>query len=495
MFLKVNLIQKILYLLTWLFFTLFSLLSPQILLAADENTASSNPEELYSKECADNPTATAAIVAALKQDDNIHAIEKLDLDANLLLQIVATQHYQNQAGYQVWIDFFNRDRLINLALERGADPNYLISEIFPLDQVDYYVAHPDQVQPEQIEKLVLFNKIGNIGLLLKNNFKKMDQGLYFKMRRLANRCGWFNNRDNKLYYWINDFLVDAVDHWEEKVIFVNEKKHKNLAINVTSTLKIPRTLHHIWLTNAVQKREIAEEDIKNLLLTKELFSHAASGEKWEQIVWTNDKSLIPHSVETLESTGIKVREISEVTNHLKLSKEVKKLIEYGLWGMASDTLRYDLINYFGGVYADLNYVFARNVEAEIYRYDFFVADDEIDYSHCENRCLRFENSLFGSKANHPVLNAVLSLVDRNLNHPPEYMRSYAMDIKSLTDAKTWEPFFFAYYKSANTEGNIDVVMSKDYNTIGTDVKKLSWFDNSGQLKNSRKFKLAINLWD
>jgi len=62
-------------------------------------------------------------------------------------------------------------------------------------------------------------------------------------------------------------------------------------------------------------------------------------EAWEHIVWTNDKSLIPRSVDKLQKEGIKVKDLSEIDKNFKLKQEVNDLIEHNKWGMASDFLR------------------------------------------------------------------------------------------------------------------------------------------------------------
>ena len=144
-----------------------------------------------------------------------------------------------------------------------------------------------------------------------------------------------------------------------------------------------------------------------------------------------------------------VREISEIEAYLRLSENVNELIDQGRWGMASDTLRYDLLKYSGGVYADLNYKFARDVEGEIHKYDFFT----VTLSN-----YRLDNFFFGSKADHPVLDEVLNLVDRNFNNPPEYISSLGeKGSRLITDLKTAVPITIAYYKAANRDGTVDVV--------------------------------------
>jgi hypothetical protein len=295
----------------------------------------------------------------------------------------------------------NYNELVYLALKNGADPNSIM--IFSMS---------NRLDPKTLE------------LLFNNNHKKMDSiDKFFKL-----------------------IYVDG-KHAQDPLYNYN-KKYKNLNAKASATPKIPRVIHHIWLTNNNQRKEISEEDIKHVLKTKEVFSQ--SEHKWEHTVWTNNKNLIPASVEILESRGIQVREMSEVEYNLRLSKNIRELIEQELWGMASDALRYDLLYYLGGVYADLNFVFTRDVEKEIHTYDFF--------SHSVTAST-MENSFFGAKANHPILNEALNLVDNNLNNL-DLITQICKTNSSITDIATFNPINTAYYIAANS--NTTDVMYPDY---------------------------------
>jgi hypothetical protein len=170
-----------------------------------------------------------------------------------------------------------------------------------------------------------------------------------------------------------------------------------------------------------------------------------TGQKWEHVVWTNDKKLFPKSVESLEKAGIRVREISEVEKNLKLIKNIRALIEAKELGMAVDALRYDLIYLLGGISADLGYMFERSVEVDIHRFDFF--------NQGTGSFLAFENYFFAAKANHPILKRVLDLVDMNLNRPPSYLDP---SFGAPTNGTTYYPLMMAYYGAAN-QSTCDVI--------------------------------------
>ena len=257
-------------------------------------------------------------------------------------------------------------------------------------------------------------------------------------------------------------------------------KYKNLQVTSSLNLKIPRIIHHVWVTNRKTRREIPDEDIQHVLDTKNTFSQKDSSlgtythpqEAWEHIVWTNDKSLIPRSVDKLQKEGIKVKDLSEIDKNFKLKQEVNDLIEHNKWGMASDFLRLEIINTKGGVYADLNYVFDRKIENEVHKYDFFATSfDMLEQSYW------IQNNLFGSKAHHPILeDAILSAKD-NLAIYQKYDATLGLDIFESTVRVSGSLLTLSYYKKANQIGNINVVypllvdsekVVKSHNSIGTE---------------------------
>ena len=308
-----------------------------------------------------------------------------------------------------------QEKLVLLSLKKGADPDRLIQTeeqmIEPIIAPDgLHLMRLTSANPQILE--VLFN----------NEYKKMDPALFCKYL---------------------DFIKSQDDYTK---YFNLETKYKNLDAQATSELKIPRIIHHIWLTNDKQRREIPEEDIQHVLNTEEIF--AKSGYKWEHVVWTNDKRLIPASVQTLEASGIKVRELSEIEEHLRLTKKIRELIEQEEWGMASDTLRYSIVYYMGGVYSDLNFVFTRDVEKEVHTFDFF--------NHSTNG-YHMENSFFGAKPNHPILSETLNLVEKNFNNPPHHIIVLSRTKSRLiTDEITYMPLNYGYYMAANNN-TIDII--------------------------------------
>lgn len=337
--------------------------------------------------------------------------------------------------------------LVKLALDHHADPNKLLKILFSTRIDSANDAEKISVL-KKLEKLAL-QKGGSydhstlisltsydhnlftpeiVEMLFNNGYKNVDPNLFCQYLHVYghSRC----NQDGLS----QEFLSTS----KRAVAF--DDPFKNFNIKPGVILKIPRIRHGIWLTNNIQKREMYQRDIENIIKAKNLFSFG----EWQHIVWTNDKSLIPVSVKKLEKHGIQVREISELVNKLQLYEIVQGLIKQSRWGMASDILRYGLVYHLGGVYADVDFLFDRDIEGEIHSYDFLIHDNDT-------------NDFFMAKPNHPVLREALDLVRRNFYQPPEYI-TLAKQTPSIaiTYLKTVIPLHVAYAKTANINGNIDV---------------------------------------
>jgi hypothetical protein len=241
-----------------------------------------------------------------------------------------------------------------------------------------------------------------------------------------------------------DFFKETVlPFYSSQPLKFAQKISENFSAQKAEVNKIPYLMHHIWLTHPLSPREILEDQLKEVLETQEYLKK--SDKPWTHIVWTNDKSLIPNSVLKLEEQGFEVRSIEPFRNELRLFTKVEELIDKKLYGLASDTLRYSIIEHFGGVYSDLNFHFYRSLDEEMYKYDFFSKD--------------FQNSFFAAKPSHPILTTLMDKVELNFLNPPKYIATInSTDVITQTVYTTLLPFSFAYLHSANTNSNLDIVL-------------------------------------
>ncbi len=214
------------------------------------------------------------------------------------------------------------------------------------------------------------------------------------------------------------------------------KMDKAAKLQKQNSTNIENTMHHIWLTKTSNPRELFDSDIKNAVYNKNFLNK--DNQTWLHVVWTNDKSLIPKSVKKLESNGIQVRSIYAYKDKLKLFDKIIELTEEGRFGMASDILRYSIIDAEGGVYADLNFRFEQGIKSYLQKYDFFSGD--------------FQNNFFAAKPQHIIITETLQKIQDNLSNPPSYLNDF---IGKITIQTTHLPFVLSIIRHANDEGNVD----------------------------------------
>lgn len=152
------------------------------------------------------------------------------------------------------------------------------------------------------------------------------------------------------------------------------------------------------------------------------------------------------------AAGITVMPTSEHADVLENYALIEALIEMQAWGIASDVLRFSIIEHFGGVYSDLNYVFERDLEDAVYHYDFFAKEYFVGG-------MPTNNCFLAAKPKHPILKRVTELVARNFgpDKPAYVAESYDPYAPSFT---TVNPLWIAYYQKAHEEGTLDVLFPK-----------------------------------
>jgi hypothetical protein len=242
-------------------------------------------------------------------------------------------------------------------------------------------------------------------------------------------------------------------------------------------------LHHIWVTSEKKPKEISVEDIRYILEANNIL--AGSDQKWEHIIWTNNKSLIPESVRYLEARGIKFREIKELD--LKLGKQIEGLIEERSWGMASDVLRLEIVRCLGGIYSDCNYIFYRHPEEDIYTYDFFgvtSVGSEFSGAHV---------NIFGATAHHPILEEAVDFIGRRLKDIQDIISIQNLYGRYITYALAGESLTVPYCRYANKNGTVDIIYPDVINNSwDKEVLKKNLAISEKRIEGSKKLADRIN---
>jgi hypothetical protein len=271
---------------------------------------------------------------------------------------------------------------------------------------------------------------------------------------LINNLGWsIDCNSTKNLIGAEDTLAAETDFSSNPQLLL-DYKYKNLYVTEGNYTKIPSLLHHIWLTSPDNIKQIREQDIKNVKKTQALFRES-NQHNWTQVIWVNNKALLKPSIEEFDGTEIKIRDIGEIHQRLVNYDIIGEEIKLKHWGIASDMLRYDLINHFGGVYSDINYIFCKVPDFESKSYDFFSATYSLEYH------LSIDNFIFGAKQNHPVILCAQKMVRQNILDPPSKLKDlYALSVSSFTDKATADPIGHCFFSAAHQRDDIDVVYPK-----------------------------------
>lgn len=384
----------------------------------------------------------------------------------ILENALKVYHYYMEDGSDI---IENMKPIIDYSYNKGTDIIGILSENieYVTDYHIYKYIFKNNLYDDNT-KINLFNKL--IFLNVSNNYDEVSKNCSYPIELLEEAYGDFflKNIDlnqNELFYELlnqaemNPFIFQKELEIAANFNFSNilEKKYNNLnKVNyqlIYPTQKIPATLHHIWLTDNATRKEIKSKDIENLTKNIKIFS--TSQYNWEYILWTNNKEYIPQSVKSLTELGINIKEFSaqEMRNYDLIMENVHNQ----RWGMATDILRYDIVAKYGGVYADINFEFNRDLDTEISNFDFMTMNYDIDG-------IYIDNFFFMAKPNHPVMNGIQEIVAENFSdNANDYFKflqsqiKYSKNIPQATDLMTANPTFSSYFINANINNNIDVI--------------------------------------
>ena len=239
-------------------------------------------------------------------------------------------------------------------------------------------------------------------------------------------------------------IIQAIDLLESDILKFPKELHESLLAKKRTYVEMPELIHHVWLTSESNPKEISQSDLSNILKTKSFFTERMKG-NWNQIIWVNNKNLIPDSVVFLEENNIEIKSIDDCINDIRLYNQIKDSISQGKLVMAADLLRYSVIEHLGGIYADLNYEFLNEFNFEVSKYDFFANS--------------LVNSFFMAKPHHPIIRNEINFLEKLFNDEYEHLLwlKYHGNTKEQTMLTTAYTFAYNVIKYINTQNNIDFV--------------------------------------
>lgn len=256
----------------------------------------------------------------------------------------------------------------------------------------------------------------------------------------------------------------------------------NLPINNHPIEKIS---HHIWIKSHQNKgrngniKEISEKNLKNLIDKSTKIDSSSSN--FIHILWTNDKGLIPDTIDKLKDTSIEIREINTLNDDIENLDLIVGLIEDGIYGLAVDVLKYEVVRIHGGIVSDLNYHFyTHDLSPLLDSYSFFTQ------SMTQARSVMHENSMFAANKEHIILTETCNMINMSLKFIKDNGYHSSCTNSELVHDLSFDQWNRGIINNLNNKeiGNIDEIFSITFNCdkvesltcniIGRDINENSW---------------------
>ena len=185
------------------------------------------------------------------------------------------------------------------------------------------------------------------------------------------------------------------------------KRREMLYKNYTTSIenpKIPNKTHWVWFTNQEKPKEIPGRDLGRVM--QSLATLHNSGLEWEYNFWTNNASLIPHTLNSIEPYDVQIRSLHEAPSLQEIRIAFDSAIDKHHYGTASDISRFVILKDFGGIYLDVDVGLHTAFEQKFLNsIDFFAYKDPLHGINC---------GLTGAKPNHPISAQMISNFAQNL---------------------------------------------------------------------------------
>lgn len=309
------------------------------------------------------------------------------------------------------------------------------------------------------------------------------------------------------------FSQERINYKSVDQVLMADSANKTLHIKdyLSEKSKIPLSVHQMYFTSKTSPGQIDELSLSKIIASAERL-HMAD-QNWVFHFWTNYPEVLQQSIK--EIPNLTIHMIEELQGH-RLYKEVIESLKFAesqndktMLVRASDLVRYIVLHKFGGIYYDLDYEIynAGKLLNLLKSFELLVGketDEEIS---------AIGNAFMASIPDHPVMNAVLGLIKRNLNQEshfniPKYLNHGCTKWSETWFATSPAVFTMAVYKAANTS-NLDyiapsevffnfayarshapgsrcydpnkIIAQLDENTVGADMFCGSWSANKNFL--------------
>ncbi len=258
------------------------------------------------------------------------------------------------------------------------------------------------------------------------------------------------------------FTQERIDYKSVDQALMVDSANKTVHIKdyLSEKAKIPLSVHQMYFTSKASPGQIDELSLGKIIASADRLHKV--DQHWEFHFWTNNPSVIQQSIKDIPN--LTIRMIDELQGH-KLYQEVVDSLKLAesqndktMFVRASDIVRYIVLQKFGGIYYDLDYEIynAEKLLNLLKSFELLVGKEteEEDVS-------AIGSAFMASVPEHPVMNAVLGLVKRNLNQEDHFYIPKYLNHGCTKWSETWfatspAVFTMAVYKAANTS-NLDYI--------------------------------------
>ncbi len=237
-------------------------------------------------------------------------------------------------------------------------------------------------------------------------------------------------------------------------------------------LKIPAIIHFVWLTSEKKPKEINEIDLNHII--NSLKTLKKSPLNWQYILWTNNESLIPETINSLAPYEIEVKNIHNLKN-FELINDIGNMIKNNSFSEASDLVRYLALQEYGGVYSDTDTEIFKDISHLLQQFDFFGSEHRFYYYELHEKGFDTLASAFlGAKKAHPVISKTVELIHRNLHSKelPNYVKNACSVHNRIWVSTGPMVLTIAYLNEGNKEGYNNVIFDSKYFNQRCSIKEL-----------------------
>lgn len=240
-------------------------------------------------------------------------------------------------------------------------------------------------------------------------------------------------------HWAHLTKTDEVTYLEQyRELY---EKNQQFLEEPAADLKIPKTVHFIWLG----PRPFPPLSVENVR------TWMAQHPDWKFIFWTDRDRATP-------CTGMEVRHVANFP-FLTLQQCFHASQN---WGEKSDILRYEILFQEGGLYVDHDANCLHSFENLHRGYDFYCCL-EAPHPPFAGRNLTAGIGLIGSRPGHPIVKNVIGRIARHWESVGEkYPGSDGFSRTQLVIERTYMPLTDALRESLDQEGNRDIVLPASY---------------------------------